>query len=480
MGTMAAIGMTRIGMIVGVAGAIALVAAAPASALPAAAAPAAAAYVHVGVAPGAVAYSPDSSTVYVANEEDGSVSVIDAATRTVSATVSVGKTPFALAISPDGANVYVADYGSAAVSVIDAATDTVTQTIPVATSPGGLALSPDGTTLYVSSFTASNVTAYNAMTGATLSSAPVGNGPFPVAVARDGTVMVTSANAGNVTFLSADLATNLGSVSVGGFPQGMAVSAGGTTLAVTSVATHRVTLIDVSSRTVEQTDTVGPSPIGVALSADASRAFVANGTGPLSVIDIATGTITGPPADPGSGALALAPNGLGLAVTIQNDNSTGTNNTIALFDVPGVGSPANASVSVGQAASFTVVASNDPDAITWQRSTDGGATWTDIAGASGVTYTFTAALADSGDLFRAAAVSALFGDAPGGAATLTVTAPATPSPTPTQPAASAGGGAMLAESGSDLSWPASFGFGVLGVGALVLVAASALRRDATR
>ena len=50
---------------------------------------------------------PGTRIVYVANIVDGTVSVIDGATRTVIATVPVGQTPYRVAVDPGTHTVYV-------------------------------------------------------------------------------------------------------------------------------------------------------------------------------------------------------------------------------------------------------------------------------------------------------------------------------------------------------------------------------------
>jgi len=95
-----------------------------------------------GSFPFGVAVSPDGSKVYVANNGDGSVSVIATATNTVTTTITVGTSgsgPFGVAVSPDGRKVYVANMGDGSVSVIDAATNAVTATITDTSFDGPLA-----------------------------------------------------------------------------------------------------------------------------------------------------------------------------------------------------------------------------------------------------------------------------------------------------------------------------------------------------
>jgi 6-phosphogluconolactonase len=88
--------------------------------------------------------------------------------------------------------------------------------------------------------------------------------------------------------------------------------------------------------------------------------------------------------------------------------------------------PANASVTAGSGASFSVLAGGAGLSYQWQRSTDGGNTWTEIVAATAATLTLsTTAVGDNGQQFRVVVRNA-GGSATSGAATLSVTAPAVP------------------------------------------------------
>jgi len=109
-------------------------------------------------------------------------------------------------------------------------------------------------------------------------------------------------------------------------------------------------------------------------------------------------------------------------------NSSGTAQTTATLTVntpPAVtANPANLTVCAGASASFTATASGSPaPTVQWQRSNDGGTTFTNITGANATTYTFSTAAADNGSQYRAVFTNAC-GVATSTAATLTVnTAP---------------------------------------------------------
>jgi YVTN family beta-propeller protein len=88
-------------------------------------------------------------TVFVANRDSNTVSVIDSSTNTVLATIPVGLQPAQVEVSPTGQRVYVTNQGSDTVSVIDVASLTVIATIPVGDGPYGVAASPDNQKVYV-------------------------------------------------------------------------------------------------------------------------------------------------------------------------------------------------------------------------------------------------------------------------------------------------------------------------------------------
>ncbi len=74
----------------------------------------------VGRGPFGVAFSPKDGRLYVANEVDGTVSVIDTSVlQIVGSPIQVGANPRGLSVTEDGKHVYVANWGSHSVSVID-------------------------------------------------------------------------------------------------------------------------------------------------------------------------------------------------------------------------------------------------------------------------------------------------------------------------------------------------------------------------
>ncbi len=82
--------------------------------------------------------------------------------------------------------------------------------------------------------------------------------------------------------------------------------------------------------------------------------------------------------------------------------------------------PASQTVTAGSTASFTAGASGTPTpSVQWQVSTNSGATWSDISGATSTTYAIATAVADNGKQYRAVFTNSV-GTATSNAATLTV------------------------------------------------------------
>ncbi len=176
----------------------------------------------VGIYPYTTVVTPDGEKVYVSNwggrrpepgdvtdgvvpvvvdpetgiAMTGTISVLDAKSRTVLTTIDVGLHPSAMVLSPDARRLYVANANSDTISVIDTEKDTVERTIdvrlfadaPLGSAPNALAVSTDGGTLYVAN-AANNAVAVvepDRPGQPVLGFIPTGWFPTAVAVSADG------------------------------------------------------------------------------------------------------------------------------------------------------------------------------------------------------------------------------------------------------------------------------------------------------
>lgn len=110
-------------------------------------------------------------------------------------------------------------------------------------------------------------------------------------------------------------------------------------------------------------------------------------------------------------------------VTNTTNGSTPTATSTSTSSCPMLtvtSSPSNTTVTSGQSASFSAAATGSPaPTVQWQVSTDGGATFSDISGATSTTLTFTASMSQNNNLYRAVFTNST-GSVTSSAATLTV------------------------------------------------------------
>lgn len=95
--------------------------------------------------------SPDNKELWVANAQDGTVSIIDIAAKKVTQTLAANvRGANRLKFTPDGKLVFISSLGSPDVTVLDAATRKEVKRIPVGHGSAGILMQPDGSRAYVS------------------------------------------------------------------------------------------------------------------------------------------------------------------------------------------------------------------------------------------------------------------------------------------------------------------------------------------
>jgi len=106
--------------------------------------------IQVGKRPQGIDMSPDGKEVWTANIADGTVSIIDAATKKVKETLPLGLThPIRLKFTLDGKRVIICDDAGNAVVMVDAVTRREMKRMSPGRSPEGMMIAPDGVHAYV-------------------------------------------------------------------------------------------------------------------------------------------------------------------------------------------------------------------------------------------------------------------------------------------------------------------------------------------
>ena len=289
-----------------------------------------------GLAPAALAVSPDGRKFYVADRGNNSVRVVRASTlldlRIPPVTVP-GGSPRSVVASPDGKRIYVAAAGLG-VLVMDAASATQLDTITVSIddqgrdNPLGLAVSPDGRLLLVSSGSAAgSVSVLRISDKALVASYPLSAGmaPLGVAFSPDGqrayvAAADLSSAAGTLDVFDPATGAFIDSDVVGIFPTGIAVSPDGNLVYVSNQGSGTVSVYNTLSSNVVLIVPVGTSPTGIAIGPDGAWVYVANrGSNSVSVFDATTGAEAQfSPLGVGTVPIAVAINPQGTTAYVSN------------------------------------------------------------------------------------------------------------------------------------------------------------------
>jgi YVTN family beta-propeller protein len=115
------------------------------------------AHIQVGKAPEAIDVSPDGRELWVGQNGDGSISIIDTATNKVKETIKVGEVPIRVKFTPDGRRVLISDAKAGQLIVLDAATRKEIKRMTAAGVPVGILVTPDGRRAFVAAMQANKV-----------------------------------------------------------------------------------------------------------------------------------------------------------------------------------------------------------------------------------------------------------------------------------------------------------------------------------
>jgi PQQ-dependent catabolism-associated beta-propeller protein len=240
-------------------------------------------------------------TAYVSSEKDSALTLIDATTLAVKGTLATCKRARHIQRMPDG-KLLVACTDSNAGDLIDPDSGKSLRRVPMGNEPEAFDVSPDGKTLYVSSEDDGAALFIETASGKTRASVPVGKEPEGVKTGPDGKfVYVTSEVAGMVHVIDTATAKVVKNVKVGKRPRRMAITADGKELWVTNELDANVSIISTADHSVTGTlkfEVKGAraeniTPVGIVMSRDGKRAFVALGNANhVAFVDVAGRKVT--------------------------------------------------------------------------------------------------------------------------------------------------------------------------------------------
>jgi YVTN family beta-propeller protein len=226
---------------------------------------------HIGGVsdPERVELSRDGRQLFVTDEDDARLTVLDAKRGTVLRRIRVGREPEGVRVSPDGRWVLVTSEADNSVSIIDAHTHALLHTVSVGARPRDVAFSRDGHSAYVPGEADASLYRIAIPGGAPPAQVlKLRQGARPVGLALDAArarLYVSTGRGGSVAVVALPDATVQTEVSVGGRPWGIALSPDGTRLCTANGPADDVAVIDTDTLTVLGKVKVGHGPWGVAV-----------------------------------------------------------------------------------------------------------------------------------------------------------------------------------------------------------------------
>ena len=262
-------------------------------------------------------------TVYVANEDSGTVSVIDPHAKITVEVINVGGTPHALALSSAGDFLYVVNNSTNSLNVIDTRLQAVIRNIQLPGVPEHIALAADGKRAYVTISSKAEVVEIDTETGDILKEIPVKGTPHDIAFSSDGSVLYFTIQNGQAVS-SLDIATSQVETALLEHTRNtyLATPPTGSYFLVGDSSTDNLQVVDAGTREPLKALTVGMGAVNAVVAADNKSAFVAQERqNQVIAVNVETGQVTpfgATIADPW--ALAITPDGTELYVTSLADN----------------------------------------------------------------------------------------------------------------------------------------------------------------
>lgn len=224
--------------------------------------------------------------IWVTNEKDDTVSVIDVATLEVVRTIPTGERPRGITFSKDFSRVYVCASDSDTVQVIDPETGKVLHDLPSGEDPEQFVLHPDDRHLYIANEDDAITTVVDTQSRKVVAQIDVGIEPEGMAVSPDGKIAITTSETTNMAhWIDTESQKLFANTLVDSRPRHAEFAQGGNELWVSAEIGGTVSVFNVSDQSeVTKIDFeikgIHPDrvqPVGFEFTDDEKTAFVALG-----------------------------------------------------------------------------------------------------------------------------------------------------------------------------------------------------------
>lgn len=236
--------------------------------------------------------------IFVSNEKENTITVIDSEKLEVIHTIKTGNRPRGIILSKDGKWVIVCTSDDNRMQVYDSKTYKWVKDLPSGPDPELPILHTSGNPLYVSNEDDNLVTVVDIFKGTIVTDIPVGVEPEGMGMSPDGKVLVNTSETTNMAhFIATDGFKNLDNVLVDNRPRVAEFKSDGSEVWVSAEIGGTVTIIDPADRKIKGKITFeiqgitkdAIQPVGVRFNKDNTKAFVALGpANRVAVVDAKT------------------------------------------------------------------------------------------------------------------------------------------------------------------------------------------------
>lgn len=253
--------------------------------------------IEVGDRPRGIVLSKDQSLLFMCTSDEDHIEVLDLSTGKVVANLPSGPDPELMALGVEGKRLYVANEDDNMVTVVDVENQSKLVEIPVGIEPEGIGLSPDGRWLVNTSETTNMAHFIDTESLEIVDNVLVDTRPRVAQFTADGgEVWVSSEIGGTVSVIDAETREIKHKISfeIAGMraeaiqPVGVKIATDGSDKVYIALGpSARVAVVNAKTYEVEKYLLVGPRVWNLEFSPDQKRLFTTNGiSGDVSVIDL--------------------------------------------------------------------------------------------------------------------------------------------------------------------------------------------------
>lgn len=227
-----------------------------------------------------LAMATSTGRIFVTNERDDTVSVLNGSSHKVEATVKVGERPRGIGISPDGSEIYVAISEENKIIALDPKSLKILREFNAGQDPEAFAVHPSGN-IYISNEDSAKATVINPNNGNVIAEIPVGLEPEGVAISPDGKrVIVTSESTNMLHVIAVPEHKVISNILVGARPRAATFTPDGKFAYATAEIGGEVIKVNMETGKIVQRISLGDDkakPKDILISKDGKNLYVAGG-----------------------------------------------------------------------------------------------------------------------------------------------------------------------------------------------------------